>query len=135
MNLFELFTPKAETFYLTEDMSVRQAMEKFEAHKFSTVPIIATDGTYLTTISQGDILRYIKHRNHFDINTMSRVNIMEIERYRPYEPCAHTLGMDDVLRLGLQQSFIPIVDDRQMYIGIVKRKSIIMHLAKESDKA
>ena len=33
--------------------------------------------------------------------------------------------MDEVVRLALEQNFIPIVDDRGVYIGIVKRKSII----------
>lgn len=133
MNLFDVFTPKAETYYLTADMSLRQALEKFDYHKFSVVPVISEDGKYLTTLSQGDVLRYIKEQQHFDLNELQTVKITEIERYRSYEACKHTIEMQDMLKLGLQQNFIPIVDDRGMYIGIVKRKAIIMLLAKKVD--
>ena len=57
MNIFEsnFFTPKSETFFLTEDTTIRQALEKFDFHKFSVVPLIRADGTYLTTVSEGDM--------------------------------------------------------------------------------
>lgn len=133
MNIFELFTPKAQTFYLTESMTLRQALEKFDNHKFSVVPVISEDGKYITTLSQGDILRYIKNRGRFSLEMLEDVNIMSIEHYRPYQACRNTLDMADVVQLGLQQNFIPIVDDRDMYIGIVKRKDIILRLVVEKD--
>ena len=127
MNIFgnSLFTPKSETYYLTEDTTIRQALEKFDHHKFSVVPLICKDGTYLTTVSEGDILRYIKNQANFDIRQAENVLVRQIEKYRPYRACRHDVSEQEIFRLALEQNFVPIVDDRNSFIGIVKRKDIL----------
>lgn len=127
MNIFEkhFFTPKSETHYLTEDTTIRQALEKFDYHKFSVVPLIGKDGAYLTTVSEGDILRYIKNQAGFDIRQAENIPVLAIEKYRPYTACGHTVSEDEIFRLALNQNFVPIVDDRGLFIGIIKRRSIL----------
>lgn len=127
MNIFEnhFFTPKSETYYLTEDTTIRQALEKFDYHKFSVVPLICKDGTYLTTVSEGDILRFIKNQADFDIHQAENVPVRQIEKYRPYQACRHNVSEKEIFRLALDQNFVPIVDDRNSFIGIIKRKSIL----------
>lgn len=136
MNVFiyNFFTAKSETHYLTESATVRQALEKFDYHKFSVVPLVIENGTYLTTVSEGDILRYIKNHAHFDIRQAENVRISEIEKYRPYKACKHSVPIEEVFRLALDQNFVPIVDDRNTFIGIVKRKSILNLLYASQDK-
>ena len=130
MNIFEsnFFTPKSETFFLTEDTTIRQALEKFDFHKFSVVPLIRADGTYLTTVSEGDILRFIKNCADFDVRKAENVSVLGIEKYRPYQACRHNVSEAEIFRLALEQNFVPIVDDRDSFIGIVKRKSILATL-------
>ena len=128
MNIFKFFTPKTETFYLTERMTIRQALEKYDYHKFTVVPLISESGKYITTVSEGDILRYIKNNANFDIRQAESVPVIEIEKYRPYSACSINVSMDEIFRLALDQNFVPIVDDLNNYIGIVKRKSILQEL-------
>lgn len=130
MNIFNVFTPKSETYYLTADTTIRQALEKFDCHKFNVVPLISKDGLYVTTVSEGDILRYIKNHANFDIDLAENTMVMDIEKYRPYQACTHEVDIMEIFRLALDQNFVPIVDDRNSYIGIVKRKSIITELYK-----
>lgn len=127
MNIFEndVFTAKSETNYLTEDTTIRQALEKFDYHKFSVVPIIDNAGAYITTVSEGDILRYIKNQAHFDIQQAENTLILQIERYRPYKACRHDVSEDEIFKLALEQNFVPIIDDRGLFIGIIKRKNIL----------
>ncbi|MBQ9815479.1 MAG: CBS domain-containing protein [Lachnospiraceae bacterium] len=125
MSLFSIITPKIETHYLTEDVTIRQALEKFDYHKFSVVPLIAKDGTYLTTVSEGDILRYIKNQAKFDVEKAEKVKVRSIEKYRPYKACVNNVSDEEIFALALEQNFVPVVDDRNMYIGIVKRKDIL----------
>lgn len=127
MNIFEkdFFTPKSETYYLTDDITIRQALEKFDYHKFNVVPLILKDGTYLTTVSEGDILRFIKNQANFDIHQAENVPVSQIEKYRPYQACHLDVSEKEILKLALDQNFVPIVDDRNLFIGIVKRKSIL----------
>lgn len=133
MNIFEnnVFTFKSETNYLTDDTTIRQALEKFDYHKFSVVPIIDNTGAYITTVSEGDILRYIKNEAHFDIAKAENTYILEIDKYRPYVACRHDVSEEKIFKLALEQNFVPIVDDRGLFIGIIKRKDILNLFYKE----
>ena len=128
MNLFNFFTPKNETFYLQANSTVRQALEKFDAHKFSVVSLVDEDGKFVGTISQGDILRFIKNVYNFDIGKAESIKISEVEKYRPYKPINVESSIDEAIVLALDQNFVPIIDDRGIYIGILKRKTILEYL-------
>ncbi len=134
MNIFDFFTPKAETFYLEEDSTVRQAIEKLDRHKFSVVPIIDAQGRYVSTVSEGDILGYMKNVAHFDLNVAEHTPIMSIEKYRPYQELGLHEPIERILELSLEQNFIPLVDDQDSYIGILKRREIIEFLYKHGRK-
>lgn len=124
-NILLYLTPKSETFYLLANSTIRQALEKFDFHKFSVVPLIDKNGKYYGTISEGDILRYIKNECDFDIHTAEKQQLSKIEKYRSYKAISINASMDDVLKLAIEQNFIPIKDDLDNYIGIIKRKDII----------
>lgn len=128
MNLFEYFTPKSETYYLDSDATIRQALEKFDYHKFSVLPLVDPDGKFVSTVSVGDILRYIKNKAGFDIGTAETELVINIDRYRPYSACTTDVPLDEVMRLALEQNFVPVVDDRGSYIGIIKRRAILNYL-------
>lgn len=130
MDIFNFFTPKARTFYMLESATIRQALEKFDYHKFTVVPLIDDKGKYISTVSEGDILRYIKNEAEFDISVAQSVRLKNIEKYRPYQAIDLRVSMDEVLKLSLDQNFIPLTDDRGLYIGILKRKDIIAYLYK-----
>ena len=55
MNILFFLKPKATVEYLVENYSLRQAMEKMEVHRYSSIPIISNTGEYVGTLSEGDI--------------------------------------------------------------------------------
>lgn len=124
-SVLTFLTPKMNTFYLNDESTIRQVLEKFDYYKFSVVPLINQNGEFVSTISEGDILRFIKNNHNFNILTAESTKINEIEKYRPYKALPISTDIKDIIKLSLEQNFIPIVDDRNMYIGIIKRKSII----------
>ncbi len=125
MNIFTILTPKSQTEFIEYDSTIRQALETFDFHKFTVVPLIDDEGKYVSTLSEGDILRYIKNEANFDVEIAESVKINTIEKYRSYEAITIDSTMDEVLKLAMNQNFVPIIDDRGMYIGIIKRKDII----------
>lgn len=127
MNIITLLTPKKKTFYLDSNATIRQALEKYDYHKFTVVPLIDKEGHYIETLSEGDILRYIKNNCHFDLGIAETELLENIEKYRPYKALDISSSIQDVIKLALEQNFIPMVDDRGMYIGIIKRKGIIKY--------
>ena len=128
MNILSYLTPKSATFLLDNNATVRQALEKFDIHKFSIVPLIDENGKFVSTISEGDLLRFIKNNCNFDIKMAENTRISAIEKYRPYKALKISTPKEEIIRLSLEQNFVPIIDDRGAYIGIIKRKTIIDHL-------
>lgn len=134
MNILSFLTPKSGTFYLGTDSTLRMAVEKFDYHKFSVVPVLDADGKYVTTVSEGDILRYFKRAGSFDLIEAEKVLITDIELYRPYTAADLRTPLDTIFRLSMSQNFVPVVDDRNVYIGIIKRRSIIEYLYEKDQK-
>ncbi|HRF71004.1 MAG TPA: CBS domain-containing protein [Candidatus Pelethenecus sp.] len=125
MNILSLLTPKENTFYLDTHSTIRQALEKYDYHKFTVVPLIDKEGHYVESVSEGDILRFIKNNKNFNLQQAEDILLCEIEKYRSYKALQVSCSMVDVFILSLDQNFIPMIDDRGMFIGIIKRKDII----------
>lgn len=77
MNLLFFLTPKAEVAYLYDDFTLRQAIEKMEYHRYSSIPILNRKGEYVGTITEGDILWAVK-RNY-------NLNLQDAEDMPDYE--------------------------------------------------
>ena len=129
-----MIIPKSQTEFIEYDSTIRQALETFDFHKFSVVPLIDDEGKYVSTLSEGDILRYIKNVAHFDIKVAENVKINTIEKYRAYQAITIDSSIEEVLQLSMSHNFIPIVDDRGMYIGIIRRKDVLEFYIKEKYK-
>ena len=129
-SIIKLLTPKKGTYFILSSYTIRQALEKFDAHKFSVVPLLDDKGHYLGTLSEGDILRYIKNNAHFDVKVAENVLVSQIEHYRPYKCLKIDATMEEVYCLALDQNFVPLIDDQDHYIGIIKRKDVLIYLGK-----
>ena len=62
MNIMFFLTPKSNVAYIYDDYSLRQALEKMEYHQYSAIPMIDRRGHYVGTLTEGDLLWYIKGR-------------------------------------------------------------------------
>ena len=43
-----------------------------------------------------------------------------------------SVSMNELFQQSLEQNYVPVVDDRNIFIGIVTRKTIISYLMKEA---
>lgn len=128
-NIFSCLTTKKNTFYLSIDSTVRQALEKMDFHRYSVIPLLSKKGEYLTTISEGDLLRFLKNNAGFDIKKAEDTFVNDVEKYRPYRSIKNDASLEEIIELIINQNFIPVVDDRNIFIGIIKRSSIIKFLS------
>lgn len=129
-NVLFFMIPKAQVEFISEDFSVRQALEKMEYHHYSSVPLLSKDGKYIGALSDGDLLWYIKERG-LNLNNTERVSIMQVERARDIKAVSISNEMGNLSTLILDQNFVPIVDDLGHFIGIVTRRSVINYLMNE----
>jgi CBS domain-containing protein len=125
MNIAFLLTPKSEVVTLTDTMTLRQALEKMEYHKYSAVPVIDKYGRYVDTLSEGDILWHLKENNDLSLRGAEQVPISRIRRSRNIEAVSIDASVDHIIEVTRFQNFVPVVDDSGTFIGLVKRSDIM----------
>ena len=127
MNILFLLTPKAVCAYVRAEDTVRQALERMESTGYAALPILAKDGSYCGTLTEGDLLWAIKNLCLMEQNAMERHSIMEISHRRDNVPVRVDTKVEDILSTALEQNFVPVVDDRNIFIGIITRKAIMKY--------
>ncbi len=130
-NILFFLTPKAMCMYLYDDYTVRQALEKMEGAGFSALPILNRRGEYRGTLTEGDLLWALKNLCYMDMRQAEARRIMEITRRKDNVPVHVTTGMHDLVQRASSQNFVPVVDDKETFIGIITRSSIIKYCQQE----
>ena len=128
-SVMSVFTPKKMTSFLNANSTIRQAIEIFDAHRYTIVPLVDDQGQYVGTLSEGDLLRFLKNQINYDIKAAEKYHVKDIERYRSYRSLKVDSLLSEFFALSLEQNFVPVVDDKGSYIGIIKRREIIRYLA------
>lgn len=126
MNIIFFLTPKNNIEYLNDEHTVRQAIEKIRLKGFTAVPIVSKkDGTYIGTVSEGDFLWHIINNNYLNIKELEDVLVIDIINQGRYQSVSIDAKIDDLLNLIKNQNFVPVVDDRGIFMGIITRRRVI----------
>lgn len=133
MNILFFLKPKATLTVLETSYTLRQSLEIMERSGYTAVPLIDEEGKYIGTISEGDFLWYFKSSQVFNLKDSEKVSIKEVIRYRDNKPIRITEEMINLIHLAKVENFIPVVDDRDMFIGIVTRQDIIDYFLKNNN--
>ena len=126
-NILFFLTPKAMCAYLYDDYTVRQALEKMEAAHYAALPILNRRGEYRGTLTEGDVLWAMKNMCNMDLRQAETHRIMEFPHRRDNIAVKVTTSMFDLIDHASEQNFIPVVDDKNAFIGIVTRRAIMKY--------
>ena len=127
MNILFFLTPKKDVAYLTDEMTLRQALEKMEHHRYTCVPMLNRYGQYVGTVTEGDLLWAVKNQYNLSLKNAEEISILDVKRRRDYEPVNVNARIEDMVFVAMGQNFVPVVDDRGAFIGIVTRKDIMRY--------
>jgi CBS domain-containing protein len=145
MNITRFLTPKSDVAHLSDRTTVETALDAFEKHGYTAVPVVTDDGRYVGTLSAADLLWHLRRVGR-------RRSAARVPEGQPGPPPAGALRGDRT-RLGklerrssnpsvpigasveslfdrlLYQSFVPVIDDRGVFVGIVKRSTVLAYLS------
>ena len=127
MNILFFITPKSEVACVYEEDSLRQALERMEFHQYSSVPMLNRNGEYVGTLTEGDLLWGIKNQYNLNLREAESIPVTTIHRRMDNLPVNAKADMEDLIDKALNQNFVPVVDDRGYFIGIITRKDIIRY--------
>ena len=128
MNLLFFLTPKQDVLYIYEDFTLRQTLEKWANHRFATIPVLKRNGEYVGTITEGDILWGMKNLHGLDLEASEDVPIASFPRRRDYKAVTTVERCVTLLRAAIDQNFVPVVDDRNVFIGMVRRTVLLKEM-------
>ena len=126
-NILFFLTPKAMCAFVYDDYTIRQALEKMESAGYAALPILNKRGEYRGTLTEGDLLWALKNMCYMDMRQAEARRIMEITRRKDNIPVRVTTSMYDLIQRASSQNFVPVVDDYDTFIGIVRRGAIIKY--------
>ena len=134
MNILFYLKPKNEIVYLYDDFTLRQVLEKMEKHRYSAVPGSNRSGNYVGTLTEGDLLWHLKSTGFQELKDMEDVPMTKIRRYWNNEPVNIDCKIEDLITTSMNQNFVPVIDDKKIFIGIVTRRDIIQYCYEKSQK-
>lgn len=125
MNIISLLKSKNTVAYLFAENTLRQGLEKMKAHGYTAIPVITDDGDYVGCISEGDFLWYLSDNLECDCKSLEHIFIRDIMRTDWNPAVSIDVSFDVLFDRIINQNFVPIVDDRNKFIGIITRRDIL----------
>lgn len=132
MNILFFLIPKSQVAYAEADSSIRQIVEKLSYHHYTAIPLLSKDGHYIRTISEGDIFWFIKGQEDWNYKNAENTPALNVPVHRKIESIRFDADRDDLLHLAINQNFVPVLDERGIFMGIITRKSIILYFAENN---
>ena len=131
MNLAFFLIPKSEVVWVPTHSTLHQALERMETQRYSAVPVLDDQGLYVGTVTEGDILWKIKSIRDFSWEMSERLTLEDVPRRLDVRPVSVTVQIEELLNRAVDQSFVPVVDSRSVFMGIVTRRTLIEYCAKK----
>lgn len=130
MNIAFFLIAKNDIVYLPLHCTMRQALEKMEYHRYTAIPLVDEAGKYAGTITEGDLLWKMKNTPGLTFADTERVMLTEVPQQMMNTTVRIDAEIEGLLSLAIAQNFVPVVDDREFFIGIIRRREIIEYLAR-----
>ena len=70
----------------------------------------------------------MKNLHGLDLEASEDVPIASFPRRRDYKAVTVTTDMPTLLRAAIDQNFVPVVDDRNVFIGMVRRTVLLKEM-------
>jgi len=130
LNIAFFLVPKEEVIYLSPNHTIRQALERMGYHRFSAVPLIDEDGRYAGTITEGDLLWKLKRSPEIGFENAHKVRLSDVPQHWCIKPVRIDQQVQDLITLAVNQNYVPVIDDNEVFIGIIRRREIIEYCFK-----
>lgn len=133
MNIAYFLKTKGEVAYLYDSFTLRQGLEKMRNHGHSAIPVLSGDNKYIGTISEGDFLWYLvddrrDQLHKTNLKSIEDIKIRDIFKKGKNPSVRITATMDEMLMRAMDQNFVPVVDDRDYFIGIITRRDVMRYI-------
>jgi CBS domain-containing protein len=131
MNIAFFLTPKHDVVWLSLMTTVRQALTTMQESGYTAVPLLDEGGRYAGTLSEGDLLRKITDSPQRTLEDIQMHLLQEVPLRIAVRAVGIDAEMEELFSRAVEQNFVPVVDSRNAFVGIVTRRAMIQYLAEK----
>jgi CBS domain-containing protein len=131
MNIAFFLTPKHDVVWLSLMTTVRQALTTMQESGYTAVPLLDEGGRYAGTLSEGDLLRKITDSPQRTLEDIQMLLLQEVPLRIAVRAVGIDAEMEELFSRAVEQNFVPVVDSRNAFVGIVTRRAVIRYLAEK----
>ncbi len=125
MNILRFLIPKSHVAYLEETATVRNGLEKLRHYGYTAIPVISKDGLYIGTVTEGDFLWQLLEQGEYQLKLLEKRSVSELLRSGWNPPVRASETIEQLFSRLMDQNFVPVVDDRGVFVGIVTRRAVL----------
>ena len=109
---------------------VRKGLETMRSRGFTAMPVTTRDNIYVGAVSTSDFLWYLVNdeydeEGHVLTRPTNGVLVRDVMRKGTYPAVPITATVEELMDRILQQNFVPVVDARGAFIGIITRRKVM----------
>lgn len=134
MNILFFLTPKSEVEFVYNDDTLQHVMDALEESTYSALPIINHKGEYKGTVSEGDVLWTLKNHKESSIEELCETKLSKLNHKQHNKPVKANAQVKDLIYRAVNQNFVPVIDDDDVFIGIVKRRDVLQYYFDQAQK-
>lgn len=133
-NVFFFLTMKKDVTFFYDDLNLEEGLRLMRKHGYTAMPVINAKGEYIGTINEGDFLWYFIDHPETTYETVKSTPIKELIRPDFTPAMMIDATVEELFDQSLKQNFVPIVDDRNIFIGIVTRSRLLHYFMKTQEE-
>ncbi len=135
MNILYLLRIKSDVSYVYDNNTLRQGLERMKLKGYTAIPVITRDGDYVGTVSEGDFLWHIIEHGQGNMRAQEEHKVKDILRPDFMPAVKVSAKPSELIERAMSQNFVPVVDDRNKFIGIVTRRDIIRYFVENGKES
>ena len=126
MNTAMLIKPKSQVSFLYSDVNAWEGLTEFIKTGFTAVPVIDREGLYIGVVSERDFLYRILDNDSVQAIGSDGLTVGDLAGVTRFESVQIDAGFHELFERIISQNFIPVVDSRGMFSGIVTRHDVLL---------
>lgn len=128
INVMMLITPKVSVAYLYDTETLSAGLAKLKHCGYTAIPVIEEEsGAFVGVVTEGDFLWHIVEKGD---EHLERYEVKDLIRKDCYASAQIDESPEELLEKAMRQNFVPVVDSRGCFCGIVTRSRIIKHFVR-----
>lgn len=124
MNIAFFVKPKSTVPYLYEDHSLMRGLCRLRESGASALPVLSRKGKYLGAVSEGTFLWYLADRC-MKGSALQSGKVRDLLPVDGSKAIPVTTTVQELLRHGMNQNFVSVVDDVGSFVGVVLQSEVM----------